>query len=101
MQQGSNIQLYVLIFIAVSITLVLLFVMSRIGSPGGNCNRSRWGCCPDGYTQKVDPFGSNCRRRGGDWDWWRPRPPRDLCRGKQCRHGCDPQTGECYDVRAF
>ena len=26
----------------------------------GGCKGTRWGCCPDGVTGKVDPAGSNC-----------------------------------------
>lgn len=24
------------------------------------CNKTRWGCCRDGFTPKLDPLGSNC-----------------------------------------
>ncbi len=26
----------------------------------GGCKGTRWGCCNDGITGKVDPMGSNC-----------------------------------------
>lgn len=26
----------------------------------GGCAGTRWGCCPDGYTARNDPFGTNC-----------------------------------------
>ncbi len=83
--------LYILIGLAFVITLVLLFILSQMPPRGG----APWGYCPDG-TPRADRFGSNCR-----WGipprtppiWWE-----DRCRGKFCRHGCDPRTGRCYDV---
>jgi hypothetical protein len=49
----------------------------------GGCKGTRYGCCSDGMTPKLDPFGSNCvdghhhhhhhkKSRGDDtitWSW--------------------------------
>lgn len=54
--------LLILIVIFASIALYQEYMQ---GSSGGNqqiprCLKTEFGCCPDGMTIKLDPFGSNC-----------------------------------------
>jgi len=32
---------------------------------GGGCQKSQYGCCPDGVTSKTNPTGTNCSGTGG------------------------------------
>ena len=57
---------YEIILIITALFILLLIYMLYITNQKSNqeiltCFRSRWGCCNDNYTPKLDIFGSNCR----------------------------------------
>jgi hypothetical protein len=55
------------LILLITVILILLFIyLIKNVKKGSNqelltCFNSRWGCCNDNYTPKLDIFGSNCR----------------------------------------
>ena len=54
---------YEIIFIIFILLIIYIFyIISKKNSQEIiTCFKSRWGCCKDNYTPKLDSFGSNCR----------------------------------------
>ena len=58
----------IIIVILVSILIIMLFrnhitiikpVIKPV-KPVGGCAGTRYGCCPNGVTPRINPLGSNC-----------------------------------------
>jgi len=57
----------ILLLIAIIVGLIIYVVLDFTKSQKhvkhhivGGCVGTRWGCCPDGITPRMDPFGTNC-----------------------------------------
>lgn len=74
---SSNTQTILVIILSVSTLSLLLYVLlTNVSNSSvqylpiqqnnptnrilGGCAGTRWGCCPDGYTARNNPFGTNC-----------------------------------------
>ena len=87
------------LIIILAIILLILIALNHITiitnpTPIGGCAGTRYGCCPDNYTPKIDPQGTNCSLN--------PTPIPGGCAGT--RYGCcpngvtpkfDPQGSNC------
>jgi hypothetical protein len=74
---SSNTQTILIIVLSVStLSLLIYLLMNQLSNTSGQylqiqtnnptnrilggCAGTRWGCCPDGYSARNDPFGTNC-----------------------------------------
>lgn len=55
----------IILIITILLILLLVYLLKNIKNKNQQqiltCFNSRWGCCNDNYTPKLDIFGSNCR----------------------------------------
>ena len=74
---SSNTEMILIVVLSVtSLSLLLYLVFNKLSQDSvqylpiqennptnrilGGCAGTRWGCCPDGYTARNNPFGTNC-----------------------------------------
>jgi hypothetical protein len=57
----------IIIVILISVLIIMLFrnhitIIKPVVNPKpiGGCAGTRYGCCPNGVTARINPLGSNC-----------------------------------------
>lgn len=77
------------VFLFLILTILIIFVAVELANGKrptpviGGCEGTRWGCCPDGVTAKINWWGSNCS--GGSINPAPLYPSR--CRFGRCSNG--------------
>ncbi len=81
------------LIIVLGIILLALIILNNItvvpspSPPVGGCAGTRYGCCPDGTTAKMNAYGTNCLPAPYPPP---PPPPPGGCAGT--RYGCCPNS---------
>jgi hypothetical protein len=74
----------IIVLAAILIILILLNSMTPV-RPIGGCAGTRYGCCANGVTPKMDYYGSNCYSPPHP-----PLPPKPVGGCAGTRYGCCP-----------
>ena len=74
-----------LIIVLAIILVILILLNGMTPHPIGGCVSTRYGCCADGVTPKMDYYGSNCYSPPHP-----PLPPKPIGGCAGTRYGCCP-----------